>query len=89
MKKTTIIVALVLGATMFLFSGCAKKLDKCSDLSDKVSTASEAFTNNPTQATCEDYFDAIQGYYDGCTAIPAITKSIYDAWLESVDCSAY
>jgi hypothetical protein len=58
-------------------------------LTNNVESAATAFGNNPTQATCEAYYNAVQDYLDGCKTIAPGTKDQYDAWLNSIDCSIF
>ena len=90
MKKFNIALLLVLFGIAMMVNGCKKtKEDNCDNLIDDIESAATAFGNNPTEATCEAYYDAIQDYYDGCAAIPPALKQQYDAWLDAVDCSVF
>ncbi len=88
MKKFKIYLVLLAISTLFILSSCTKK-KSCTELESDISSAAAAFGTNPTQQTCEDYFDAIHDYYDGCETVPASVRASYDAWLNSVDCSIY
>lgn len=91
MKKLKIYFVLLCTGVLFCLSGCTKKesLKSCDELLDDVESAAIVFSQNPTQQTCEDYYDAIEDYYDGCRNIPPSVRALYDAWLSEVDCSVY
>ena len=88
MKKLKLYLALFAISTLFILSACTKK-KSCDELATEVSDAATAFGLNPSQQTCEDYVDAIQNYYDGCSTVPASVRASYDQWLNSVDCTVY
>jgi hypothetical protein len=89
MKKFRLHMALGLVALGFIVASCAPKADRCNELYDDVSAAITAFSSNPSEATCNDYKNAIGDYYDGCAAIPASTRASLDAAIESMDCTVY
>jgi hypothetical protein len=90
MKKFNIAVLILLFGMAMMSDGCKKsKEDTCPNLEDNVIAASNAFGSNPSQATCEDLYNAIQDWYKGCDAIPPSLRQQYDAMLNSLDCSAF
>jgi hypothetical protein len=90
MKKLGISILLVLCVTVFMLSGCKKKVtDRCPELASSVSDAVTAFSTNPTTATCNAYKASIHDYYDGCSLITPSEKASLDAALESLDCSQF
>jgi hypothetical protein len=90
MKKLNIALFVVLFGIAMMMNGCKKeKEDNCQGLLDDIDAAATAFGNNPSENTCEAYYDAIQDYYNGCAAIPPSLKAQYDAWLDAVDCSVF
>jgi hypothetical protein len=90
MKKFNIAVLLVLFGMSVVISGCKKtKEDNCLNLTNNVEAALTAFGNNPTQATCEAYYNAMQDYIDGCKTITPATKAYYEDLLSSTDCSVF
>ena len=88
MNRKRIYSLLMLLSMVIIFSACRKvKEDRCNELETKMDDAGNVFSNNPTQATCEDYIDAIHDWYDGCD-VPATLRPYYDAILD-YDCSIY
>lgn len=88
MKNLKIYLVLLAISTLIILSSCTKKIS-CNELEAKISDAATAFGLNQTQQTCQEYYDAIQDYYDGCASVPASVRATYDAWLNSIDCSIY
>jgi hypothetical protein len=90
MKNNRIYLVLVLICTVFILTGCAKsKADKCEELLNDVSSAATAFGSDISEATCIDYYQAINDYFDGCDNVPSSTRSTYQSWLDTYDCSIY
>jgi hypothetical protein len=89
MKKFRLYILSAFALTAFIFSGCAPKADRCNELYDGISVAITAFSSNPSEASCNDYKNAINDYYDGCGAISASTRASLDAALQSMDCTIY
>jgi hypothetical protein len=95
MKKFRFFFFLTLLCSAFILINC-KKSDSnndlngnCEALADDASNAASDFIANMSEATCNDYVDAIDDYYNGCDLIPQSEKDSYDQWLNSVDCSLY
>ena len=61
---------------------------RCENLLDTATDVSNTFVNNPTEATCEDYKDALQDYIDGCRSYTYYNQAL-EASLASIDCSVY
>jgi hypothetical protein len=90
MKKNKMYFIGVLVCTVLTLAACAKaKEDRCSELETKMTDAGTAFGNNMSEATCNDYINAIQDYYDGCDNIPASVRATYDSYLDNYDCSIF
>lgn len=93
MKKIKLSVLVLIFSMAFLVT-CNKdddnkKTDRCPALATDVSSALTAFAQNPTQATCEAYIEAIHDYYDGCTLITAAERAQLDAALSGTNCTGF
>jgi hypothetical protein len=95
MKRLRLLFFPAILCLVLSLSNCKKSDSKndlsgnCDALVEDVSKAADAFVADMSEATCNDYYDAIENYYDGCNEIPASLKDEYDQWLESIDCSIF
>jgi len=92
MKKSSISILLVVSAVVFILLGCKKDnnvTDRCPELEATYTDALNAFSSNPSTATCKDYKEAVNDYIDGCTLITPAQRASLDAALETLDCDQF
>lgn len=91
MKKRLIIGIIsifIIGAIGFISCGDeVKDAITCADLSAKMVKAMNAYNDNPTSVTCNDYKDAIQDYIDDCDDLTQTQIEDLEITLDDLDCS--
>ena len=81
---------LCLGA-LFSISGCTKKESpkNCDELATDFQAALVAFLSNQNRETCEDYYDALSDYINGCAILTPAERAQFEEELDDIDCSQY
>jgi hypothetical protein len=92
MKKIKIFSVLVMLGMVFLINGCKKDDNKkdgqnCDQLSTAISNALTVYMASPTTENCTAFYDAVQNFYDGCSAVTDAQRAQWDALIASSDCS--
>lgn len=100
--KKYLLLMLIFASTALVFTGCFGSRDKdddddlvntrCEQASDNFDDASEAFSANSNEETCQDMIDSYLVWLDRCTASSLYTEeyieSIRDIY-ENYDCSVF
>jgi hypothetical protein len=92
-SRKIMLMALVMlaGMSTVILTSCGR-IDpletRCEALSDDVSAASDAFSANVSEATCEDLKESVLDYADVCAGYAGYSGTLHDIWSE-VDCSIY
>ena len=83
-----ILIAGVLLMSSCLFAAKETLEERCNNKAEILGEKAEAFINDMSYSTCEDYKDAMRDYIDACDAY-LYYNATWESELESWDCTDF